>query len=266
MFTSLYEKVSAACCYITVFLGNEKISDGTGFAHTEAGEVLTAAHVVTGRWPIRHEDYRDPSQRIFCKFPGRELAEYKVSFCSLGMEVPAFTEIIQVDLAVLLPIARKTQAPFISSSTEAPSLGERIFMAGFSEEVRLPFDVDRLLPAEFHGVGAFRSAMERGYMADLTGPMIKQGFVGNIRRVVAMNTASDERIDCDLMYIDNAMHSGASGGPVFNEHGVAVGVVSQRAVTRVDRTGADRLDVPAGSTLAVGLAPLIYVAAKSSRT
>ena len=80
MFVELYKRVSPACCYITVFLGHEKISDGTGFAYSPNGEVLTAAHVVTGRWPIHHADYKDPDLKIYCKFPERPLAEYKVLF------------------------------------------------------------------------------------------------------------------------------------------------------------------------------------------
>lgn len=32
------------------------------------GQVITAAHVVTGRFPIRHSDYIDPALKIFCKF------------------------------------------------------------------------------------------------------------------------------------------------------------------------------------------------------
>lgn len=47
------QRIADACCYITVFVDEEKVSDGTGFAYTATGEVLTAAHVVTGRWPIR---------------------------------------------------------------------------------------------------------------------------------------------------------------------------------------------------------------------
>ncbi len=260
MHTALYSRVAEACCYVTVFLGGEKISDGTGFAFTDTGEILTAAHVVTGRWPIRKADYQDPLQRIYCKFPNIPLIECRVFFCSLELRVPAFTETIQIDIAVLHPItALAEKLPYLPALASPPQLGEQVFMAGFSEELRLPFDVDKLLQHDFTGAQAFQQAMQKGYMADMTGPLFKQGVVGNIRRVSASNTPTSESIDCDIFYIDNAMHSGASGGPVFNQRGEAVGIVSQRAVTKVNPGSDEMLQIPSGSTVAVSLAPLLYV-------
>ena len=260
MHTDLYARVAKACCYITVFLGDEKISDGTGFALTDTGEILTAAHVVTGRWPIRKADYLDPKLRIFCKFPSVPLIECGVHFCCVELQVSAFTEMVQIDIAVLHPVvALADKLTYIPALARPPLLGEEVFMAGFFEELRRPFDVDRLLHQGFNGAQAFHRAMERGYMADMTGPLFKRGVVGNIRRVSASNSSTTERIDCDIFYIDNAMHSGASGGPVFNRQGEAVGLVSQRAVTKVNSGSDEMMKIPSGSTVAVSLAPLLYV-------
>jgi hypothetical protein len=265
MLTTLYSRVAAACCYVTVFLGDEKISEGTGFAFTDTGEILTAAHVVTGRWPIRKADYQEPNQRIYCKFPNTPLIECKVFFCCLEIQVSAFTEMVQIDIAVLHPIAALAEKlPYLPALAKPPQLGEEVFMAGFSEELRLPFDVDRLLQHDFKGAQAFQQAMQKGYMADMTGPLFKRGVVGNIRRVSASNTKTSESIDCDIYYVDNAMHSGASGGPVFNLRGDAIGVVSQRSVTTVNPGSDIMLQIPSGSTVAVSLAPLLYVHGKRS--
>ena len=64
MFKDLYEKIQRCCGYVTVFEGDEVISEGTCFSFTDTGEVITAAHVVTGRMPIKKEDYTHPQQRI----------------------------------------------------------------------------------------------------------------------------------------------------------------------------------------------------------
>ncbi|WP_159086404.1 trypsin-like peptidase domain-containing protein [Burkholderia mayonis] len=140
----------------------------------------------------------------------------------------------------------------------SPRLGQRVFLAGYSEELRLPFDVDRLLSSEMQGADAFKSTMDKGYMADMTGPLIKQGHIGNLRRIV-VEVAGRGTLECDVMYIDNAMHSGASGGPVFNERGEAIGILSQRAVTSVEYGADGRAHVPSGCTVAISLAPLRFL-------
>lgn len=264
LYSELYKRIEPACCYITVFLGEEKVSEGTGFSYTPNGEVLTAAHVVTGRWPIRHEDYKDPSQKIFCKFPDLPLLEYGVFFCCIDVDVPAFVGRVQLDLALLLPKEQLPDLfPHVSAKIHPPRLGEEVFMAGYSEEVELPFRVDKLLAEKAPGAQAFRDAIHKGYMADMTGPLFKRGVVGNIRRIVAENSAAGERLECDVMYIDNAMNPGASGGPLFNRNGEAVGVISQRAVTAVDGGKETMLKVPSGCTVAISLAPLLHIARRT---
>lgn len=265
MFHDLYEKVSPACCYITIFLGDEKISDGTGFAYTAQGEVLTAAHVVTGRWPIRTEDYKSPEHRIFCKFAGLPLMEYSVFFCAITVQVSGFSDPIQIDQAILLPKPKPaTPIPFIPAVVNPPRLGEQVFVAGYSDELALPFNFGKLLTRDINGVPAFLDAMAKGYMADMTGPLIKQGHVGNIRRIVAENTVQGERIECDVFYIDNSVHSGASGGPIFNRNGDAVGVITKRSTTSASQERYPNLEVPSGCTIGLGLQPLLHVAKKTS--
>ncbi|WP_156437365.1 MULTISPECIES: S1 family peptidase [Burkholderia] len=260
MLEELYSRISPACCYVTVFLDDEKISEGSGFAFTSNGQVLTAAHVVTGRFPIRTSDHTDPSLKIFCKFPGLPVAEYAVVMCCMEIQVPGFLRPVQLDLAVLNPkVPLPADVQHILAVLEPPRLGQRVFLAGYSEELRLPFDVDRLLSPEMQGADAFKSAMDKGYMADMTGPLIKQGYIGNLRRIV-VEVAGRGTLECDVMYIDNAMHPGASGGPVFNERGEAIGILSQRAVTSVEYGADGRAQIPSGSTVAISLVPLRFIA------
>lgn len=259
MLTDLYHRISQSVCVINVFLEGEKISEGSGFCFSHQGEVLTAAHVITGRLPISEKDYSDPNQRIFCKFPGLPAREYKVFLCAIPIEVPeAFTEPIQIDLAILLPAEAWPSAPTpLPTTIIPPQLGERVFMAGYSEELELPFKLERVLSRSFTGAKEFFKAMDEGYIADMTGPLIKQGFVGNARRIGA--SGKHAQVECEVLYIDNAMHSGASGGPVVNGQGQAVGIITQRAVTSASQREYPRLQVPSGCTVALGLQPMAHV-------
>ncbi|MEA5097193.1 MAG: serine protease, partial [Burkholderiaceae bacterium] len=90
MLNTLYEQISKACCYITVFLDEELISEGTGFVFSSNGLVFTAAHVITGRLPIRESDYTDPSLKIYAKFANMPVLEYGVGICCIHIQVNGF--------------------------------------------------------------------------------------------------------------------------------------------------------------------------------
>ena len=50
--------------------------------------------------------------------------------------------------------------------------------------------------------------------------------------------------------------NGASGGPIVNEAGEAIGVISQRAVTSASQSSDTSLKVPAGATIGLSLEPM----------
>jgi len=257
MYQNIYENIQKCCGYVTVVLDDEIISEGTCFTFTPDGEVLTAAHVVTGRVPIRLEDYSDPNAKIFVKFSGRPVLEYRVSFCSLSIQCEAFTEIIQLDIAALAPKEKQEEVfPYLPAKTTSPNLGQQVFISGFSDELSLPFNIDLIAKKYFPGMQDFLSAMKNGYMADMMGPLIKRAVVGNHRRVLAEDSSQNITIEADIFYLDNGVNSGASGGPVVNENGEAIGVISQRAVTSASQESAPDLKVPAGATIALSLHPM----------
>lgn len=260
MYKKLYDKINEATCFITVFLGDERISSGTGFCFRADGQVITAAHVVTGRFPIRFEDYSDPNVRIYAKFPDVPVLEYKIGFCSLTIEVKAFKKSIQIDVALLTPkAALNHELKFLPAKVTPPELGEEVFLAGFSDELKLPFLVDELLDMKTAGAQEFFDAMHKGYMADMTGPLIKRAVVGNHRRIITSNIKEEITIECDVIYLDNGMHYGASGGPIVNKNGEAVGVIVQRAITDASQDDVPKINVPSGSTIGLSLQPVEFM-------
>jgi len=260
VYLDIYEKIQKACGCLTVFLDDEMISQGTCFAFTASGEIITAAHVVTGRFPIMHEDYTDPNCKIFVKFAGFPVIEYKVSLCSIGIQVDIFPELLQIDIAVLLPkVNRDTPFPFLPTKFAIPNLGQRVYLAGYSDELNLPFNLDRIIDKQYPGVAEFLNKMKHGYMADMTGPMIKRAVIGNHRRFFAVNSSQDLQINGDIIYMDNSMHSGSSGGPIVNEKGEVIGIITERAITSAGQSEDTSLKVPSGSTIGISMQPLLGI-------
>lgn len=257
MHLALYQHISPACCHIAVTVNDELVSEGSGFAFLPSGEVLTAAHVVTGRFPIQREDYQDPAQRILCKFPGQAHREYIVAICGMDIEVTGYMRKLQLDLAILTPsVPFSDRIPHLITSTHPPQLGELVFAAGYSDEVKAPFGIDLLVPGGRSALNAAAHSTHDGYLTDLGGPIIKQGVIGHLTRAVASYGNPAKELQVEQFYIDNQIHSGASGGPICNVHGQAVGLIAQRSVTSASQEQAPDLIVPSGCTIALGLQPL----------
>lgn len=260
MYHNLYTKISASVGVLTVFLDDERISQGSCFCFLESGEILTAAHVVTGRFPINQNDVKEPGVKYLVKFPNIPVLEYRVAFCGITVDVQAFVEPIQIDMAMLVP-THDYQVEYspILANINSPRLGEEVFIAGYSDELELPFLVDRILDKKCQGANEFLDAMNKGYIADMTGPMIKRAVIGNHRVIEASNSQLGVHLNCDIYYLDNAMHSGASGGPIINMSGDAVGIITQRAITSASQSDMPSLSVPSGATVAISLQPLLYL-------
>ena len=257
MYRNLYQLISAACCHIAVTVNDELVSEGSGFSFLPSGQVLTAAHVVTGRMPIRQDDFSDPHQRILCKFPGRPQQEYKVLLCGFNIVMAEFNEILQIDIAVLAPaLPNNNIVPYLAASTTPPQLGKLVFAAGYSDELSTPFGLDQLLPGGTASLNTASQSAHTGYLTDFGGPIIKRGVVGNTTRGIATYGPDARELHVDLFYIDNGIHSGASGGPICNVHGDAVGLITRRAVTSASQEASPGIFVPSGCTIGVSLQPL----------
>jgi len=221
----------------------ELISEGSAVAINSTGDLLTAAHVVTTRLPIREEDVRDPNAVILAMRKGGRLARYHPLLCGLTVRVGDYlTTPITIDLAVLRPFEPQRGTPFLPLSIEAPQLGDFVLMAGYSEDVKLPFSFDRILnPANLQiEAQRFNLDIARRLL------MVRSGMIGNISSVII-----NEEHSGHIFYIDNALHPGASGGPVVNYDGEIVGILTERAITAVPYEDTPSLLVPSGAAVAM---------------
>lgn len=254
---SIFTKLQDSVYSINVFLGEERISNGSGYAFLPTGQLITAAHVVTGRFPIRQDDVNDPEVKILAKVRGRPEILYRPQLCGITIVSDFFAEPIQLDFAILDPVEPISISSYLNASIHPPKLGETVYLAGFSDEVELPFSFERLIRPDVPGMDAFRAAMSMGYESDMMTLMFKSGMVGNIRTVTFSDSNSGANVKSDIFYIDNGIHAGASGGPVINRAGDAVGLITQRAITPVSYKESPGLSVPSGSTVCLSLQPLL---------
>jgi hypothetical protein len=258
MYQELYSHIAKACCAITVIEDDEVVSEGTGFTINADGQILTAAHVALGQWPVDLKKYADRNTKIIAKLPGISEYECKLAICGLEIRVSAFSKPVWVDFAALVPSnALPAPVPFLKSRVLSPRLGEEVFLAGYSEELEIPFGVDKLLRSDVSGADDFYRAMSRGYLADMTGPLIKRGVIGNSRGIYAQDSASGKTISCEVIFVDNGMNPGASGGPVVNKVGEAIGIMTKRAITSAAQRADPSLAIPSGCTIAISLHPLL---------
>jgi hypothetical protein len=137
-------------------------------------------------------------------------------------------------------------------------LGDEVVFGGFSTEVEFPFQVDRMLAANVEGFDVLKGALRSGIKERLAGPMLKRGAVGNVIRAEAVSS-SGPGVRQTVFYIDNAIHDGASGGPIVTEDGQVCGIISKCAVVRAGDVQTGTIKVPSGSTLGVGLDPLLGI-------
>ncbi len=246
------QKLQETTRLIIVHDRTEIISTGSGVIINSKGDVLTAAHVVTTRLPVRPEDVEDPEIRILI---GN--VNYKPMYCGITISTQYLRKPISIDLAILTPSLPQSNMPFLPINEGEPPIGSKVLMAGFSDEIELPFSFDRIIDYQHPLLKEIPSALQS------SGPILKNIF-GIMRRQLLIKSGmigktfgfnfSDSKNNSysgNLLYIDNVMHSGASGGPIVNDKPEIIGIITERAITSVPYEETPKLKVPSGSTVAI---------------
>ncbi len=240
----LYQHINRCIAHIVVFDQGEVISQGTGFAFSEDGQLLTAAHVVAGGFPVVQGEVDRESRTIVAFFMDQDPILYRPAICPVSIEGLGLQRPFQLDVAVVVPTEKShRRLNFLTASIEPPKLGDCMYFGGFSDEVEIPFLLDRLLPSTTEGRDVFRRGIATGLKTRLAGSIIKHGIVGNVMEGCA-ELEGKTVLKQTAFYLDNQLHYGASGGPIVDRNGIARGVISKRMVTT-----ANGAEVPAGSTL-----------------
>ena len=245
---------------VNSFFGQEplnaenSIGIGSGVAINAKGDLLTAAHVVTGRLPIRLADVNAPSVTIVAKTKTGQFNHYYSVVCGVGIQNSLTKEPITVDLALLRPLSTQNDVPFLRLNRKPIKVGLEVLMAGFPDDMELPLSFDQTLDRTQPEVKLILQGIEiaRHLL------MIKSGMVGYENSVTL--TDGKLKLEGQVFYVDNQLQNGASGGPVVNQDAEVIGIITQRAITSVSYRKTSDLRVPSGSTVVISprlILPLI---------
>jgi hypothetical protein len=252
-------KVAECVVGIYVFLDAECISRGSGFLFNDEGLVFTAAHVLNSGKPFSASELADPKLRIMVKIRGRPIEQYHQGMPSLLVDSDAFKDRLMIDLAGLNPIRPpSTPTPHLVTKIRPPVLGEPVLIAGFSDEAYPPFAFPQRLKPSLEGFPALMAARHgAGFDVDLGLLLVKSGIVASSFGYTFGGKKGE--VKGHTFFVDNGLHSGASGGPVVDAAGEVFGVVTERSVTRLGHGPQPDLLVPAGSTHALTIEPLLAI-------
>lgn len=248
----LCSKLEEATYFVNAFTGGEvldpetSIGIGSAVAISQRGDLLTAAHVVTGRLPVREEDVTDQSVKIVAMRKGGNLIPYRPGIiCGPSIVNKYFKEPLVIDLALLHPIFPQSNIPHLAICKDPLQLGTQVLMAGFPDDMELPFSADVKFDLNNPELKAQRANLRVAKQL----LMIKSGMIGHRNGINYSD--SQYTLKGEIMYIDNELHTGASGGPVVDMDGMIVGIMTERAITSVPFEETPNLRVPSGSTVAL---------------
>ncbi len=255
------DKLKRTTYVIEVYQEDEKYSQGSGYCVHEKGFLVTAAHVITNRVPFKEEDWRDPTIKILARTSQGDFLRYEPVLCGPTITFPGpLKEPLQIDLAVLRPAELRSGVEHLKVAAERwPAVGTQVLMAGFPDELETPLVWTEAIDYEYQPIkkdDEIQRKVER--INQLL--MVKSGMIGHVRDLsIDPDGTGQKKLDIGAYYLDNAMHSGSSGGPVVDERGLVIGTISKRAVTKVpfpELTNPNK-ELPSGSALAVSTFTLL---------
>lgn len=180
--TDIAERLRHATYVLEMYDGDEKYSTGTGFAVNNEGVLLTAAHVITGRIPIREKDWLDPDLTIlgYTKESPEEV-EYTPLLCGITIDMEVFRNPLLVDAAVLVPKEeyRDGPRPFLEVSSEESTVGTEVLMAGYPDELEPPLLFNRKIDRRSEAYQRSDDDIERELEKTREQLMIKSGMIGH---------------------------------------------------------------------------------------
>ena len=250
---SICSQIKKVIYSINVYQNDELVSQGSGVSINENGDILTAAHVIAGQLPVTKKNISN--LKIYCKGSKGKFEEYMLVTCGFKLPFDFLKDPITIDLSVLKKIKQVSNIDYLKIDPSLPKVGQNVILTGFSDETYPIFGLEEKIDFDNPIFGGKLNQKQFGelYYKEI----YKSGMVGLSMPINLTESSSGIKLNAFEVYIDNGMHSGASGGPIVNSDGYLIAIITQRALSSMSTSKHPGLKVPSGSTVGISASTLL---------
>ena len=245
--------IKKTVCKIIVTDEEHVRSAGTGVVVRDDGIILTARHVVA-----RKEGGFYPGVIVAHCGDGPDRKYESILSQDFAINIdPEHLKPLQPDLALLRPLEKMESVDHLPLFKGVVEEGTDIIMAGYPDDVKLPFRIDELFNEANLEMARLKEEYDYRFKFFFRQLMFKGGMIGKTQQVhFSINAAVLGLPIIDLhsaiYWIDNHMTYGGSGGPLVNMDGELIGIVTEKALTAFPVQMSGIPEIPSGTGMAIG--------------
>lgn len=241
-------KVKKMVRQIIVDNGSKILSTGTGVVIREDGTLVTARHVVEGDDGVYHG-------RIRVRGSDSAEKEYIPAIVGLNLDInfPDLVDPLIIDLTILKPAEPQKEVEFINICNRVSEVGTDVLIAGYPDDISLPFHFDKKLSESNPEMQKVKEVMEERFKFFFRQLMCKSAMIGHVQNVklgmdvskLGIEGVNKIHAEGAVYWLDNHLTYGGSGGPIVNLDGELLGVICEKAFTESKMESVDQL--PSGT-------------------
>lgn len=230
-------KVKKVVRHIIIDNGTQILSAGTRVVVKDDGTLITAKHV------IETEGVGVYHGKILVKGIDTEQIEYQPVIYGFGFDIdqPEFIDPFGIDLTVLKPVGKLSNVEYIDLFNGIAEIGTDIIMAGFPDDIKLPFDFIEKFKIKNSSITKIKNVIDSRFNYFFRQLMFKSGMVGHCQKIHLNNCDVSKLAILGLdkinvvgatYWLDNQLTYGSSGGPIVNLDGKLLGIICEKALTK----------------------------------
>jgi hypothetical protein len=244
-------KVKKVVRHIIIDDGTQILSAGTGVVVKDDGTLITAKHVVeTEGVGVYHG-------KVLVKGIDTEQIEYQPVIYGFGFDInqPEFIDPFGIDLTVLKPVETLSYVEYIDLFDGIAEIGTDIVVAGFPDDIKLPFDIIEKFKTKNSSITKIKDAIDSRFNYFFRQLMFKGGMIGHCQKIHLNNCDVSKLAIVGLdninvvgatYWLDNQLTYGGSGGPIVSMDGKLLGIICEKALTKSKIQGISEL-LPSGT-------------------